>query len=534
VHNRAVARIREVRGLRAAQFPEDAGPMAHPVRPSSYVEINNFYTATVYEKGAEVVRMIQTLLGREAFRRGMDLYFQRHDGQAVTCDDFVAAMADASGADLGQFMRWYSQPGTPRVSASGRYDAAAKRYVLKLSQAPGATSGEAAQAWHIPVAVGLVGPDGADLAMADGAGTEVLSLTEMAQEFVFEPVPVAPVPSLLRNFSAPVMLDFPYTDEELAHLMAHDSDPFNRWEAGQRLSARLILAATATLAAGGVPQWPERFAQAAARVLADADKEPAFAAEALTLPSEATLAEQLDEVNPDALHAARNGLAAFLTERLGAAFRACYDASALTGPYRFDARDAGLRALRNLCLRYLTETDSQEGRALALAQFRAADNMTDQFAALSALAQCTGPERATALSEFHDRWQAEALVLDKWLGVQAGSRLPGTLAEVERLTAHPAFDMKNPNKVYALWRGFGANHVRFHAADGSGYRFMADRILLLDPMNPQVAARLARTFDRWKRFDPSRQAHARAALERIRSAASLSPDVSEIVSRALA
>jgi aminopeptidase N len=282
-----------------------------------------------------------------------------------------------------------------------------------------------------------------------------------------------------------------------------------------------------------VPQWPESFAQAAARVLADGNADPAFVAEALTLPSEGTLAEQLGVVDPDALHAARNGLAAFLSERLGPAFRACYETSAVAGAYRFDARDAGLRALRNLCLRYLTETDTQEGRALALAQFRAADNMTDQFAALSALAQCTGPERELALSEFHDRWQGEALVLDKWLGVQATSRLPGTLTEVERLTSHPAFDMKNPNKVYALWRGFGANHVRFHAADGTGYRFMAERILLLDPMNPQVASRLARCFDRWKRFDPSRQTHARAALETVRSKEGLSSDVREIVERAL-
>jgi aminopeptidase N len=532
LHNRAVARIREVRGLRAAQFPEDAGPMAHPVRPSSYVEINNFYTATVYDKGAEVVRMIQTLIGREAFRRGMDLYFARHDSQAVTCDEFVAACADASGANLGQFMRWYEQPGTPRVAASGRYDAAAKRYVLKLSQAPGLTSGEA-QAWHIPVAYGLVGPDGADLALANGAGTRVLSLTETEQEFVFEDVAVPPVPSLLRDFSAPVILDFPYSDEELAHLLAHDSDAFNRWEAGQRLATRLILAATATLAAGDVPRWPESFAQAAARVLTDGKADPAFVAEALSLPSEATLAEQLEVVAPDALHAARNSLAAFLAERLGPAFHACYEASAVTGAYCFDARDAGLRALRNLCLRYLTETNTPEGRTLALSQFRAADNMTDQFAALSALAQCAGPERETALSEFHDRWQGEALVLDKWLQVQAGSRLAGTIEEVERLSSHPAFDMKNPNKVYALWRGFGANHVRFHAADGAGYRFMAERILLLDPMNPQVASRLARCFDRWKRFDPPHQAHARAALETVRSKEGLSSDVREIVERAL-
>ncbi|MDD5297398.1 MAG: aminopeptidase N [Rhodocyclaceae bacterium] len=527
VHSRAVARIREVRGLRAAQFPEDAGPMAHPVRPSSYVEINNFYTATVYEKGAEVVRMIQTFIGREAFRRGMDLYFQRHDGHAVTCEDFVAACADASGTDLGQFLRWYVQPGTPRVTASGTFDAAAKRYVLTLSQRPGATSG-AALPWHMPVAVGLIGPDGSEL-----IGTRILSLTESEQVFVFEGISIAPVPSLLRDFSAPVILDFPYTDEDLAHLLAFDADPFNRWEAGQRLAGRLILSAAATLAAGGTPEWPESFARAAARVLADADADPAFAAEALTLPTEATLAEQMEQVDPDALHEARNGLARFLAERLEPDFRARYRILASAAPYRFDAAEAGRRALRNLCLRYLSERDTAEGRALALEQFRDADNMTDQFAALSALAQCAGPERELALSTFHERWQAEALVMDKWLQVQALSRLPGTIKEVERLSAHPAFDFRNPNKVYALWRAFGSNHVRFHAADGAGYRFMAERILQLDPVNPQVAARLARSFDRWKRFDALRQTHARAALEQVRAKDGLSPDVREIVERAL-
>ena len=548
VHSRSVSRIREVRGLRAAQFPEDAGPMAHPVRPASYIEINNFYTATVYEKGAEVVRMIRTLIGKDAFRRGMDLYFARHDGQAVTCDEFVAAMAAASGADFTQFMRWYDQAGTPQVAASGRYDAQSRRYVLTLAQTCAASPGEAQkQPYHIPVAMGLVGPNGADLPLrlAGPDGAEllaaeahtsthcVLSLTAARQEFVFENVSAAPVASLLRDFSAPVILEFPYSDEELARLMAHDSDSFNRWEAGQRLAGRLILAATATIAAGGAPSWPESFARAAASVLARAGEDPAFAAEALSLPTEATLAEQMELVDPDALHCARNSLRQFLAGTLGPALQTCYENFAPRGPYRPGTVDAGRRALRNLCLGYLTEPDTAAARAMASRQFESADNMTDQFASLSILAQCDGPERTQALAAFHDRWQHEALVLDKWLSVQALSRRPGTLAEVQRLIAHPSFDLRNPNKVYALIRGFGANHVRFHAADGAGYRFIAEQILRLDAINPQVAARIARCFDRWRRFDAQRQAHARAALETLRGHKGLSRDVFEIVARTL-
>ncbi len=533
LHGRAVSHIRDVRDLRAAQFPEDAGPMAHPVRPSAYREINNFYTATVYEKGAQVVRMIRTLIGKQAFRRGMDLYFARHDGQAVTCDDFVRAMADASGVDLGQFMRWYDQAGTPRLTATGRYDADARRYTLTLAQSPG----DGNLPYHIPVAVGLVGPDGADLPArlkGEWQGERALSLTEERQEFVFEAVAAAPVPSLLRGFSAPVILDFPYGDEELTHLLAHDSDPFNRWEAGQRLASRLILAATAKIAAGDAPTWPEGYVRACARVLERAGDDPAYAAEVLALPTEATLAEALAVVDPEALHAARDGLRRQLAEQLGPQFAACYRDYAGTGPYRPEPADIGRRALRNLCLSYLTAADTAVGRELALRQYRGADNMSERYAALAALAQSEGPERQLALDDFHSRWRHEALVLDKWLLVQASSSRPGTLAEVMRLIEHPSFDLKNPNKVYALLRGFGANHVRFHAADGAGYRFLAAQTLRVDAINPQVASRLARSFDRWRRFDCGRQAHARAALETLRGHPGLSRDVAEVVERALA
>ena len=530
LHNPTTARIREVRGLRAAQFPEDVGPMAHPVRPASYIEINNFYTATVYEKGAEVVRMIQTLIGRDAFRAGMDEYFRRHDGQAVTCDDFVAAMGAASGFDFTPFMVWYRQPGTPQVKAEAAYDGASQRYSLTFTQSnPKAPEGEP---YLIPVRVALLDRQGRELE----GHSRTLLLSEWRQTFVFDAVAEAPVPSLLRDFSAPVVLDFPYTPEELTLLLAHDSDPFNAWEAGQRLASSLILEATAAIAGGRKVTEPLGFIEAARRLLTQhGDNGAAFVAETLTLPGEATLAEMLDEVDPEALHAARNALRLALARGLQAEFAAVYAELAPSGPYQPSAEDAGRRALRNLCLSYLLEFPTAGMRQLALRQFETADNMTDQFAALAALVNVVGecPEREAALAAFHQRWQGEALVLDKWLAVQAGSRQPDTLATVRRLTAHPAFDLANPNKVYALLRTFGANLVRFHAADGEGYRFLAEQIKALDPRNPQVASRLARCFDRWKKFDAGRQAHSRRALEDLRDHPGLSSDVFEIVSRAL-
>ena len=535
-HSRAIARIREVRNLRAAQFPEDAGPMAHPVRPSSYVEINNFYTTTVYEKGAELVRMIQTLIGRDAFRAGMDEYFRRHDGQAVTCDDFVAAMAAASGFDFSQFMRWYRQAGTPRVTARGEYDSTARRYTLTLAQTCAPTPGETGDAkkapYLIPVALGLVGPDGRDFDL-DGANTptRVLHLTAPEQTFVFENIPAAPVPSLLRDFSAPVILDHPYTDAELAHLLAHDSDPFNRWEAGQRLFGRLILDNAARLMRGEEARWPEIAVTAARAALLSSA--PEFAAEALSLPGEATLAEEMDRVDPEALYLARSGLVRALAAALEADFSALYARLAPAGAYRVDTAEAARRRLRNLCLAYLNRLDAPVYHALAFRQFKEADNMSDQFGALAILANCEAPERAAALEDFYARWQHEALVVDKWLSAQATSSLPGTLRRVEELTRHPAFDLRNPNKVYALLRAFGANHRHFHAADGEGYRFLAGRIAALDPINPQVAARLARAFDRWRKFDETRQNHARAALETLRHQPGLSRDVFEVVEKGL-
>jgi aminopeptidase N len=531
-HGCEVARIREVRGLRAMQFSEDAGPMAHPVRPESYVEINNFYTATVYEKGAEVVRMIQTLIGGEAFDAGIAEYFRRHDGQAVTCEDFAAAMAVASGLDFSPFMAWYRQAGTPRVMARGEYDAAARRYRLTLTQSCPPTPGQPEKLpYLIPVAIGLVGPDGCDVDLGEqpGMSTRVLRLVDVEQHFVFENVPVEPVPSLLRSFSAPVILDYPYSDADLTHLLAHDADPFNRWEAGQRLFCRLILGNAARLACGEQAAWPTSIVVAVQTVL-ESGSDAAFIAEALALPGESTLAGQMAVVDPEALFQARHGLARWLAGALERELVMLYENLAPTGAYCWNKEEAARRRLRNLCLDYLNRLDKVDYRALAFRQFREADNMTDRFGALAVLARCDGAERVVALREFHDRWQHEALVVDKWLSVQAGSSLPGTLQCVEELTRHPAFDWHNPNKVYALLCGFGANHRHFHAADGGGYRFLAEWVVRLDPINPQVAARLARCFDRWRNFDETHQSQARAALEILRRS-TCSPGVQEIVLR---
>ena len=499
-YSRALTRIQEVRALRAGQFAEDAGPMRHPVRPQSYLEIRNFYTMTVYEKGAEVVRMQHTLLGEEKFQAGMKLYFERHDGQAVTCDDFVQAMQDASGIDLTQFKRWYDVPGTPVLDASGSYENG--RFVLTVKQSM-------SPPFHIPLAVKV------------GQHEKVLSLKAPEEEFVFDGLQAKPAPSLLRGFSAPVILNYPYTEKELLHLMGHDDDPFNRWEAGQRLATGTILEGK------GVPT--QAFVAAARNVLNDRD--PAFAAEALNLPAETFLAEQLERVDPDALHEARNRLRRELAGALQEDLLAKYRELEGEGAYSPDAVSAGRRALRNLCLSYLVEIGHSP---LAYAQFRNADNMTDAMAAFTALANVECPERQPALDAFYARWQNEPLVVDKWLAVQATSRLPGTLARVNELLLHPAFDIKVPNKVYALVRAFASNHVRFHAADGAGYAFLADQVIALNALNPQVAARMARGFDRWKKFDERRKTRAKAALERIRDSKGLTRDVAEIVTKALA
>jgi aminopeptidase N len=501
-YSHAVARIQEVRGLRSSQFPEDAGPMAHPVRPQSYMEIRNFYTMTVYEKGAEVVRMQHTLLGEQKFQAGMKLYFQRHDGQAVTCDDFVQAMQDASGVDLTQFRRWYDVAGTPVLDCSGLHKDGIFALTVKQSMNP---------PFHIPFTVKI------------GDREEVLSVNRAEQTFEFK-CKTKPVPSLLRGFSAPVILNYPYTEDELVQLLANDDDPFNRWEAAQRLATEIILKRD------GRPT--EAFLSSISVLLKE--KDPAFVAEVLALPSETFLAEQMAVVDPDALHASRNALRRALAAHFKELLLDIYRKQKTDTPYSPDAASMGKRALRNLALSYLMELETSDVVALCYEQFGQSDNMTEQAAALSALANSNAPQRAIALDSFYGRWKDEPLIVDKWLAVQAGSRLPGTLARVTELLAHPAFDIKVPNKVYSLIRVFAANHVRFHAADGAGYAFLADQVLALDKLNPQVAARMARGFDRWKRFDSNRQGKSKAQLERIRDADGLSRDVAEIVGKALA
>ncbi|MEW6021486.1 MAG: aminopeptidase N [Pseudomonadota bacterium] len=536
---RAVGRIDQVRTLRQAQFPEDAGPMAHPVRPDSFVEINNFYTVTVYEKGAEVVRMYQTLLGREGFRKGMDLYFERHDEQAVTCDDFRRAMADANGRDLSLFERWYSQAGTPVVRAETRYDELAKTYTLTFFQSCPATPGQSSKfPFHIPVAVGLLGADGKDMPLVidgkDAGTTAVLELTESEQSFVFENVQEQPTPSILRDFSAPIVLDYNYGDADLLHLFSHDSDPVNRWEAGQRLAMGRLLKLTGEAGVGAPLLLDDTFLLAMGKMLVDDTLDPAFREQCLLLPSETMVAEQIAVVDPLAIHLARQFVRANIGTRLREELLAQYHANATPGEYSPDALSIGKRALKNLCLAYLTAAQDEEGLRLAQEQFDNAGNMTDRVAALSALIHARVPTVDAALQRFYDEFEDEALVIDKWFMLQATSATLD-VAGVRELMRHPAFTLRNPNRARSLISSFCAgNPVQFHAPDGSGYAFWADQVITLDGLNPQVASRLARAMDRWRRYTPALQEHMKKALQQVAGQQRLSNDVREVVGKALA
>ena len=537
---RAVTRIDQVRTLRQAQFPEDAGPMAHPVRPDSFVEINNFYTVTVYEKGAEVVRMIQTLVGRAGFRKGMDLYFARHDGQAVECDDFRRAMADANGRDLTQFERWYSQAGTPVVKAETHYDAAAHTYDITLSQSCPPSPGQAKKLpFHIPVSVGLLDEQGRDLPLhmlgaPDGATTVVLELCKAKQTFRFEGVRDKPTPSLLRDFSAPVVLDYAYSDAELLHLFSHDSDPVNRWEAGQRLAMARLLKLTTAVAEGNALELDDTFIDAMRKILTDDGLDPAFREQALLLPSESFVADQMKVVDPQAIHWARQFVRRTIGTRLRAELLFQYHANLTPGPYSPDARSAGRRGLKNLALAYLSAAPAADHLALAKAQCEQADNMTDRASALTALIHAGANEAKPALHQFYQDFEREALVVDKWFSMQAAT--PSTdVAAVRALMRHPAFNLKNPNRARSLIFSFCAgNALQFHALDGSGYNFWAEQVLALDLINPQVAARLARVMDRWRRYAPALQANMQLALKKVAARAALSNDVREVVGKALA
>jgi aminopeptidase N len=536
---RAVKRIDDVRVLRQAQFPEDAGPMAHPVRPDSFVEISNFYTVTIYEKGAEVVRMYQTLLGRDGFRKGMDLYFQRHDGQAVECDDFRSAMSAANGRDLTQFERWYSQAGTPRVTAKTSYDAAGKTYDITLSQTCPATPGQAKKlSFHIPVAVGLLDSRGKDMTLKlDGEvvaiGTAVLELTSAQQTFRFTDVYENPVPSLLRNFSAPVVLEYEYSEDELAFLMAHDSDAFNRWEAGQRLATRRLLALTEAVQKSAALHVDTALSDCLRATLNDTQLDPAFRETVLTLPAETVIAEQMEVIDPQAIHMARRFLRHSLAQALRADFLDAFKANQGKGDYSPDASSSGKRALKNLALSYMVELDDAEAHGLAQAQYDGADNMTDRMAALAALANSQALGKAAALDRFYREFEQEPLVIDKWFSLQATARTTD-VAAVRSLMQHPAFSIKNPNRARSLIFSFcNGNPSRFHAPDGSGYVFWAEQVIALDAINPQVAARLARSLDRWRKYAPALQEKMQAALKRV-AASKLSKDTKEVISKSLA
>ncbi len=557
---RAVKRIEDVRVLRTAQFPEDAGPMAHPVRPDSYVEINNFYTVTIYEKGAEVVRMMHNLVGRDGFARGMKLYFERHDGQAVTCDDFAGAIADANpDSDLArllpQFKHWYSQAGTPRVRATGQYDAAARTYTLTLAQSCAPTPGQATkEPFVIPVELGLLAQDGSALPLqwpgedAPGAASRTVVLSEPSVQLTFVNVDSAPVPSLLRGFSAPVVLDVDYTDAELLTLLAHDSDAFNRWEAGQRLALRIAIntiadSAIQTGATGQIDQQilPDSFVQAMRAVLRHPQLDAAFKELALALPSETYIAEQLEVVDPQRIHAVREAMRLQLATALQADWQWAYEQHQHSGAYRPDAASAGRRALAGMALHMLCLAAQHTGDAVwpgkALQRFKDAGNMTDRFNALNALVGSGHALAAPALARFHAQFKDEPLVLDKWFALQAGACDRGgqVLAQVKQLMNHPDFSLKNPNRARSVIFSYcNANPGAFHRADAAGYVFWSERVIELDAINPQVAARLARALDRWKKLAEPWRSGAREAIARVAARPDLSNDVREVVTRALA
>ena len=542
----AVKRIRDARFIRDHQFKEDSGPDAHPVRPAAYEAIDNFYTATVYFKGAEVIRMMHTLLGADAFRRGMDRYFALHDGQAVTTDDFVAAMEDATGCELAQFRRWYSQAGTPTLHIDRRYDPTRHRLELRVEQRiPEIPKGSPGEPLHIPLALGLLDRKGAVLTPdPDRAptpigehGTLVLDVRKRKESFRLDGIDAPPLVSLLRGFSAPVKVEIVRSDEELIALLARDPDPFARWDAGQQLAlARLdrLIAGGGAFADGSSPADPA-FVDALRSVLRDPSIDGAFAAELLTLPSEGGLAERMARIDVEAIHGARRGLRRSLGEALAEDFDALRHRLLAGGePYRFDAEGAARRALANTCLAYLAATGSAAARAQCLAHFRCADNMTDAVAALAALADLDCEERVEVFTRFEERWRGDPLVMDKWFSLQATSALPGTLDRVTELLSHPVFDLGNPNRIRALVHAFCVdNPVRFHAADGAGYRFWAERMREIDPLNPEVAARLAGAVTHFRRYDDARRERMATAMEEVLALPALSKNTREVLTRAL-
>ena len=532
-----VQRIQEVRALRASQFPEDASPMAHPIRPEAYMEISNFYTATVYNKGAEVVRMIHTLIGPEKFRKGMDLYFARHDGQAVCTEDFVTAMSTAANFNFDQFSLWYNQRGTPIVEVSSRYDQEDRSYTLTFKQKSNYSNEDQQKPFLIPIQLALFDAHGNEVTLSnkEGESEETILLSSQRQTVTYQNIEEKPIPSILRNFSAPVILNYDYKDNELAVLSAYDTDPFNRWESSQRLALKTILINIDRIQRKILPDYGNSLIDTFRKALKMAKNDTAFAAEVLTLPSASYIAEQMPIVDPEAILIARSGLRMHLAKNLETEFSEAYIYFQEDKDYSPDATSAGIRSIKNIALSYLMELGDQKIRTVSLDQVKNANNMTDGMAALVTLENCDCPERLEALNWFYNKWKHEQLVIDKWFAVQATSVLSNTLEEVKGLLNHDDFDITNPNRVRSLISSFcQGNHAKFHASDGSGYQFAAEQIIRLDKVNAQIAARLARSFDRWKKFDDKRKHLAKNALIAIKDSLDLSKDTSEVVSRALA
>ena len=541
LHSRSVQRIQDVRMLRTHQFAEDAGPMAHPIRPASFMEINNFYTLTIYEKGAEVVRLYHSLLGEKGFRKGMDLYFKRHDGQAVTTEDFLAAMADANAMDLSQFQHWYEQAGTPFVEASMQYDPNTKTCTLSLVQTcPDTPESSHKETFIIPVAMGLLDANGNDIELqlegnSRTLGTShVLQLTKKQQSFTFINIDSEPLPSLLREFSAPVRLVYPYSISNLIFLMQHDSDAFNRWEASQRLAQMIIMDMLLSSAKGEALGVEPRVIDAYQALLENNDLDYSLRAEALALPSESDIAEAMDDADPEAIHEIREFLRGSIAKALRLSFEAIYIDLEDKGEYKVDAQSIGKRQLKNTCLSYLGAIKDDGIYDTCYQQFNDASNMTDNLAAFAVLLGIDCPQRQQAIDAFEQSWKDNTQVMDKWFMMQATSSLPNTLKRVKSLMQHDLFDITNPNKVRAVIGAFAnMNPVNFHQADGSGYTFITDRVLELDKFNPQIAARLVRTLINGHQYNAEREALMRQSLEKIKAEKGLSTDVFEIVSKSL-
>jgi aminopeptidase N len=535
-----VQRILDVRRLKSMQFAEDAGPLAHPVRPESYIEINNFYTATVYEKGAELVRMIQTLLGREAFRRGMDLYFERHDGEAATVEEFITCFENASGTSLAQFRLWYSQAGTPELVCALRYDKTKKTAELSVEQALPPTPGQPhKKPLHIPLKLGLLGGNGHDVPLKLESGEElhdgVLPITKRKQTFRFADVPTRPVPSLLRQFSAPVNVTIDLSDDDVAFLMANDSDPFNRWQAANNFATRILVGTVRSLAKGKRASKGQPYAKALGAIVMNDALEPAYRAEMLRLPSPSDIARVIGKnVDPALIHSAHRQLSTLVGRTLGPLLEDIYDEMAEDGPFSPDAESSGRRALRNGALTLLTARRSNRDLARLSKHYSKASNMTDRAHALFLLAAHAGSERERALNDFYKNWKGDNLVIDTWFAAQALSPLAATLRQVKKLTEHTLFSLTAPNKVRALIGTFAmSNPVQFNRPDGTGYAFLADQVLALDRLNPQIAARMLSAFRSWRALETGRRGHARKALQRIAKTKGSSPDVQEIVSKML-